>query len=231
MFISVTTVPAAGNVALGLAFGVGHEIWGSALQLVVNLTGMAVAGWVTLAIQQAIWTRMSVRRARLIGRIGGRCAALRVAYGVASRQWPASHAASASRMIRRVRRSSASWASIRASTCSSRQRSEAQVAPPTSCAASASTTSVDRQAELLELPRQPDPVQVVLVEGPVPAGGPRRRVQHAATLVEADRVHRHPGGRRELPDPHAPLAHRHTPRLGIVRVLTLDHGPDSTVLP
>ena len=30
VFISVTTVPAAGNVALGLAFGAGHEIWGLA---------------------------------------------------------------------------------------------------------------------------------------------------------------------------------------------------------
>lgn len=67
VFISVTTVPAAGNVALGLAFGVGHEIWGSTLQLVVNLGGMAVAGWLTLAIQQVVWNRMSSRRARLLG--------------------------------------------------------------------------------------------------------------------------------------------------------------------
>ena len=33
VFISVTTVPAAGNVALGLAFGLGTEVRGSALQL------------------------------------------------------------------------------------------------------------------------------------------------------------------------------------------------------
>jgi uncharacterized hydrophobic protein (TIGR00271 family) len=66
VFISVTTVPAAGNVALGLAFGVGHEIWGSTLQLAINLSGMAVAGWVTLAIQQAVWRRVSERRARLV---------------------------------------------------------------------------------------------------------------------------------------------------------------------
>jgi uncharacterized hydrophobic protein (TIGR00271 family) len=66
VFISVTTVPAAGNVALGLAFGVGHEIWGSALQLAVNLTGMAVAGWLTLAIQQTVWARMSARRAQAV---------------------------------------------------------------------------------------------------------------------------------------------------------------------
>jgi uncharacterized hydrophobic protein (TIGR00271 family) len=69
VFISVTTVPAAGNVALGLAFGAGHEIWGSTLQLALNLTGMALAGWATLAFQQAAWTRMSARRARLLRRL------------------------------------------------------------------------------------------------------------------------------------------------------------------
>src|SRR5512146_2385397 len=63
VFISVTTVPAAGNVALGLAFGAPGEIWGSSLQLAVNLTGMALAGWATLAIQQAVWSRVSAHRA------------------------------------------------------------------------------------------------------------------------------------------------------------------------
>jgi uncharacterized hydrophobic protein (TIGR00271 family) len=68
VFISVTTVPAAGNVGLGLAFGAGHEIWGSTLQLALNLSGMAVAGWATLAFQQTVWAKMSRRRARLIRR-------------------------------------------------------------------------------------------------------------------------------------------------------------------
>ena len=72
VFISVTTVPAAGNVALGLAFGVGQAIWDSALQLVVNLTGMALAGWLTLAIQELVWARMSARRTRLLSRLIGR---------------------------------------------------------------------------------------------------------------------------------------------------------------
>lgn len=70
VFISVTTVPAAGNMALGAAFGIGHEVWGSALQLAVNLIGMAIAGCLTLALQQAVWARMSARRARLIRRRG-----------------------------------------------------------------------------------------------------------------------------------------------------------------
>lgn len=68
VFISVTTVPAAGNVALGLALWVPHEIWGSAAQLLVNLTGMAVAGWATLSLQQSLWSRMSQRRARRLQR-------------------------------------------------------------------------------------------------------------------------------------------------------------------
>ena len=72
VFISVTTVPAAGNVALGLAFGVSEEIWGSSLQLLVNLSGMALAGWATLALQQAVWTRVSHHRARLTRRMRGR---------------------------------------------------------------------------------------------------------------------------------------------------------------
>ena len=68
VFISVTTVPAAGNVALGIAFGAGHEIWGSTAQLLVNLSGMAIAGWATLAFQQAVWARVSARRARHLSR-------------------------------------------------------------------------------------------------------------------------------------------------------------------
>jgi uncharacterized hydrophobic protein (TIGR00271 family) len=72
VFISVTTIPAAGNVALGIAFGVGDEIWGSIMQLLINLTGMALAGWVTLAIQEAVWSRVSLHRARLVDRLRGR---------------------------------------------------------------------------------------------------------------------------------------------------------------
>ncbi|CAM3001327.1 DUF389 domain-containing protein [Prescottella defluvii] len=68
VFISVTTVPAAGNIGLALAFGAGNEIWGSTQQLLLNLSGMALAGWATLAIQQAVWSRVSVRRARALDR-------------------------------------------------------------------------------------------------------------------------------------------------------------------
>lgn len=69
VFISVTTVPAAGNVALGLAFGVGEAVWGSTFQLLLNIAGMTLAGWATLAFQQRAWSRLSARRARLVKRL------------------------------------------------------------------------------------------------------------------------------------------------------------------
>ena len=72
VFISVTTVPASGNVALGLAFGAWDEVSGSALQLLINVCGMAVAGWLTLAFQQAAWSRFSRARAALTRRGPGR---------------------------------------------------------------------------------------------------------------------------------------------------------------
>ena len=57
VFISVTTVPAAGNIALGSAFAAWSEVAGSAAQLGLNVLGMVVAGWLTLTVQQHLWTR------------------------------------------------------------------------------------------------------------------------------------------------------------------------------
>lgn len=71
VFISVTTVPAAGNVALGIAFGARHELLGSAAQLAVNVSGMVIAGWFTLALQQAIGNRMARHRRRVLARQRG----------------------------------------------------------------------------------------------------------------------------------------------------------------
>ena len=59
VFISVTTVPAAGNLALAVALGVGEEISGALLQLAVNLTGMVASGTAVLWFQYA-----AVRRGR-----------------------------------------------------------------------------------------------------------------------------------------------------------------------
>lgn len=64
VFISVTTIPAAGNIAVALVFANWEEVWGSSLTLVLNITGMGLAGWATLAVQQAWWRRVSRGRAR-----------------------------------------------------------------------------------------------------------------------------------------------------------------------
>ncbi len=58
VFISVTTVPAAGNLALALGLWVPKEIAGSAGQLGVNLVGMVVAGWLVLVVQRHAWAHV-----------------------------------------------------------------------------------------------------------------------------------------------------------------------------
>ncbi|MEU8796005.1 DUF389 domain-containing protein [Spirillospora sp. NPDC048819] len=55
VFISVTTVPAAGNLAVAMALRHGSEITGSLLQLAVNFAGMIIAGTLTLLVQRALW--------------------------------------------------------------------------------------------------------------------------------------------------------------------------------
>ena len=64
VFISVTTIPASGNIAVGLVFGQWNQVAGSAAQLAINITGMALAGWATLALRQ----RMSQRTSRELAR-------------------------------------------------------------------------------------------------------------------------------------------------------------------
>lgn len=67
VFISVTTVPAAGNLALGLATWQGHEIGGSAAQLGINLVGMVLSGSLFLLFQRAAWPFLMRHTARLFG--------------------------------------------------------------------------------------------------------------------------------------------------------------------
>lgn len=68
VFISVTTVPAAGNLALGLAFWDGSEIAGSGEQLVVNIVGMQIAGTVVLLLMRWCWPRLTAASERVFGR-------------------------------------------------------------------------------------------------------------------------------------------------------------------
>lgn len=57
VFISVTTVPAAGNIAVAVALAHWHEVAASFQQLGVNLAGMLLAGTVTLFVQRFLWNR------------------------------------------------------------------------------------------------------------------------------------------------------------------------------
>jgi uncharacterized hydrophobic protein (TIGR00271 family) len=51
VFISVTTIPAAGNAAVGGVLGHWNETWQSLAQLAINLAGITFAGVVTLLIR------------------------------------------------------------------------------------------------------------------------------------------------------------------------------------
>lgn len=67
VFISVTTVPAAGNLALGLAFLEPGEITGSLAQLGLNLVGIFLAATLFLAFQRLFWKRISTFVERRFG--------------------------------------------------------------------------------------------------------------------------------------------------------------------
>jgi hypothetical protein len=58
VFISVTTVPAAGDMALSLALGNTGEFVSAATQLGINLAGILAAALVTLTVQRAVWRRV-----------------------------------------------------------------------------------------------------------------------------------------------------------------------------
>ncbi len=58
VFISVTTVPAAADMALSLALGNGQELGEAATQLGINLAGILVAAIATLVVQRAVWRRV-----------------------------------------------------------------------------------------------------------------------------------------------------------------------------
>ncbi|MFH9549163.1 DUF389 domain-containing protein [Streptomyces sp. NPDC017435] len=61
VFISVTTVPAAGNIAVAIPLAHEAEVGASLKQLGVNLAGMIIAGIVTLLVQRLLWSRFGLR--------------------------------------------------------------------------------------------------------------------------------------------------------------------------
>ena len=62
VFISVTTVPAVGTLALALGTGIWSEVAGALLQLGINLLGLILAGTATLLAQRFVWSRVRVPR-------------------------------------------------------------------------------------------------------------------------------------------------------------------------
>jgi uncharacterized hydrophobic protein (TIGR00271 family) len=59
VFISVTTIPAVGTIALCLGLGLWSEIPSALTQLALNLAGMILAGTATLFVQRAVWSRVN----------------------------------------------------------------------------------------------------------------------------------------------------------------------------
>jgi uncharacterized hydrophobic protein (TIGR00271 family) len=57
VLISVTTVPAAANASVAVAYGVWDEAGGSALQLLINLAAIVTAGVLSLTVQRLAWRR------------------------------------------------------------------------------------------------------------------------------------------------------------------------------
>ena len=55
VFISVTTIPAAADIALSLAYSSWTQARGSAFQLLLNVAVLIVVGALVLRVQRIIW--------------------------------------------------------------------------------------------------------------------------------------------------------------------------------
>jgi uncharacterized hydrophobic protein (TIGR00271 family) len=71
VFISVTTIPAAADIGVSLAFGGLREARGSTVQLLLNVVVLVVVGAVALRAQRLIWRRWLQTRAAGSGRPPG----------------------------------------------------------------------------------------------------------------------------------------------------------------
>ncbi len=72
VFISVTTIPAAANVAVAFYYGLGDEAKGSLAQLLVNILTIQIAAGLTLLIQHKLTSRNNQHINALLGRSNGR---------------------------------------------------------------------------------------------------------------------------------------------------------------
>lgn len=64
VLVSVTTIPAVGNIGLAAAYGSWVEVRGAALQLGVNIVGLVTAGVLTLVVQDRATARRTAARRR-----------------------------------------------------------------------------------------------------------------------------------------------------------------------
>jgi uncharacterized hydrophobic protein (TIGR00271 family) len=64
VFISVTTIPAAADIGVSLAFGSWREAWGSALQLLLNVVLLIAVGAGGLSTQRGMWRVLDARQRR-----------------------------------------------------------------------------------------------------------------------------------------------------------------------
>ena len=72
VFISVTTVPAAADTGLSIAYASWTEAWGSALQLLLNVTrAHRDRGALVLRLQRIIWHPRSPAQGQATGAPGG----------------------------------------------------------------------------------------------------------------------------------------------------------------
>lgn len=62
VLISVTTIPAAANVGVALAYGHWHELAGAIAQLSINVVALVLAGVVTLTVERSAFARRVVAR-------------------------------------------------------------------------------------------------------------------------------------------------------------------------
>jgi uncharacterized hydrophobic protein (TIGR00271 family) len=66
VFISVTTIPAIGTIALCIGAGVWSEVDNAALQLGLNILGMLVSGTLALLVQRLVWSRIQRGKAHAL---------------------------------------------------------------------------------------------------------------------------------------------------------------------
>jgi uncharacterized membrane protein len=58
VFVSVTTIPAAGDIGLSIGYGLWNEAWGSLVQLLLNVSILVVVGMLMLMVQKRLWNRV-----------------------------------------------------------------------------------------------------------------------------------------------------------------------------